>query len=179
MGNVLSSNRYVKPPGYRTILAPAGYKPFNGFLGGDKSYGPRLVTAQAYLFTFLDAPDDLSTITIFDGGASEVFTFTYGGAPGAGIIPLAVGGGTAAQAAAAALVVFQEQLSDWTSRAVSSVSTEIAAKEVGIFMSAARSDAVNVGLANSTPEIGNVLPARFGRNYGFLSAGAVFPPESS
>jgi len=115
---------YLKPPGYNTLnmvngLVGRWYKPFNQYISGSQAYGIGGPSAQVATFVFSAAPADLSQITVPDGPVNQpggpnlkTFTFTYSGSPGAGIIPLVAGGGTAAQAATAAYNAMLSQLTN-------------------------------------------------------------------
>ncbi len=162
----LASNRLIKPSGYRSLVQPTGYRPFNGFLGGDKTSGPRRVTAQQNQLLFGGVPATLSTLTI----NGQVFTFEWAGAPGVGKIPLVAGGGTAVQATTAALAVLQAQLLDWTTTQTASNVLLIVQKQVGTAY-AVSTLLTNIVLTPVASAIGSVLPASLGRVFGFLSAG--------
>ncbi len=117
---------YAKPTGYKYSGLTAGatrYKPNNGFLSGNMNYAPGAPTAKRSVFAFSAAPGNASTLTVQDGAPNNpasparVFTFTWAGAPGTGVIPLVAGGGTATQAAAAAAVALNAQLTGWTATA--------------------------------------------------------------
>lgn len=113
---------YPKPSGYATSRLVAGsqsYKPFNNYLSGSMRYAPNRPQRQSLSLTFNAAPANGSQLVIQDGppnspgSSTKTFTFTYSGSPGAGIIPLVAGGGTAAQAATATQVALAAQLSTW------------------------------------------------------------------
>ncbi len=167
MAGVLSSNRYTKPAGYRTITPPSRYRPFNGFMGGDQRSGPRLITAQSATLTFSAAPADLSTLTI----GSTVFTYRWNGSPGAGTIVLVAGGGTAAQAATATQAILAAQLTTWTATLTAANVVTITNTVMGTIV-ALQQALANITIANTASAIGNVLCAKLGRIFGWLSAGA-------
>ncbi len=115
----MNTNRYSLPGGYLNtvsqLLANAlGYKRNNGFQG--PQYSPNAPGIQIVTLTFSAAPADNSTLIISDIDANGLlttvnFTYHWGGASGAGNIPLVAGGGTAAQAATATQVALAAQLS--------------------------------------------------------------------
>jgi hypothetical protein len=116
-------------PGYKNYVAggiagqlqngASAYKPNNYFKSGGMAYGPGEAGHLEIVLTFGGVPVDLSNLEIKDGLPQDpatpttTFTYTYGGAPGAGIIPLVGGGGTAAQAAAATQLALSAQLDNW------------------------------------------------------------------
>ncbi len=145
----------------------------NGYTSGSQSYGAGAPTAEILTLTFSAAPADLSQILVPDGingsgTPTTTFTFRWGGAPGAGNIPLVGGGGTAAQAATAAQVALAAQLSNWTVTNPSSGVTRLTMKQKGFNISAAAIAAFLVGVTNITLaatafSIGLVIPGRFGK----------------
>lgn len=162
---------YPKPAGYKYSGLTAGaskYKPNNGSLSGNSRYAPGAPTAQRRVYNFTAAPGDLSTLTVGDGPANDpdspasVFTFTWNGAPGAGVIPLVAGGGTAAQAAVAATNVLNAQLDNWTVE-VSVDTISMTRKDVGVNSTVTPQVAANMNLVNSvTAAPTAVLPGRVG-----------------
>lgn len=163
---ILASNRYVKPSGYRTITPPSAYKPFNGYLGGDKTWGPRLVTAQSLGLLFAGVPADLSVLTI----EGQAFTFKWNVPSSPGVIPLVAGGGTIAQAATSALTVLGDELVGWTVTQTASDILRATKNEVGENASWLQVN-TNITISNNLFVIGNVLPAKAGKCFGVLSAG--------
>lgn len=165
------NNHYSKPPGYRTIAAPSRYKPFNGFIGPSIA---RYASSQSSTLTFSAAPTDTSTITVNDGPPqasstpTTVFTFAYAGAPGAGVIPLVAGGGTAAQAATAAQVALAAQLTNWRVTNPSAGVLVLERKQPGVAAVVSRSDAAHIAIAFSAAVSLALLPGKFGRSYCFL-----------
>ncbi len=169
---------YAKPAGYnagRLISGSQRYKPFNmglaangqGLIQGNTSYSPA-VPSMRVPYSFSAAPANNATITIPDGPTNRVFTFTYAGSPGAGVIPLVAGGGTAAQAATASQVAMAAQLRNWVVTNPSSAVLVLVSRNgynpgISNFVTPA-----NITLGAWTSLLGNVLPARFGKNYAFL-----------
>lgn len=110
---------YARPAGYKYDSLIAGairYKPNNGFVNsnGMSGYTPGGFTPQRVNGAVSAAPADGSQIQVQDAVGVKTFTYVWNGAPGAGIIPLVAGGGTAAQAATAASVALAAQLVGWT-----------------------------------------------------------------
>lgn len=170
-GVVQPSNRYLKPAGYKTYIARGAsrYKPFNGYVSGGDSYGPRQVTAATDTIAFSAAPTNLATLTIPDGATNNAavksFVFTYSGSPGALVIPLVAGGGTAAQAATATQVALAAQLTNWVVTLASATSVLLTSKQAGINPIIVTSDVVHISIAPSASSIGNVHPGKAGNVY--------------
>ena len=168
------SNRYSKP--YRNWLSAGakGYKPFNGFIGGDVAYGPRVVSLASLQFNFVGVPANGSSVQIPDGPPNSPgtptlnFVYTYSGAPGPGIIPLVAGGGTAAQAAAATQLAMAAQLTKWTVTNPSAIIVLLVQKQPGISPSPIFTGATNISVVASLSAIGNVLPGRSGKIYSIM-----------
>jgi hypothetical protein len=184
---------YPKPPGYNTLAFVNGlngrsYKPYNGYVSGSQAYAPGAPSHQALTITFLAIPNDGTDLVVPDGpgnnpgGDLVTFTYDYGGAPGAGVIPLLAGGGNATQAAAATVAVLQAQLSNWTVTTPSAGVVKMVYNPAGFNLSSdlieeMTVDMINTGLegpATSTSTLlagsSAVLPGRFGVNYCFLPA---------
>jgi hypothetical protein len=168
---------YPKPPGYNVQTPPAGYKVFNNYISGSQNYAPGSPSAQRVTFTFSAAPDDLSQITVPDGPVNlpggpnvKTFTFTYGGSPGAGIIPLVMGGGTAAQAATAAYTAMLAQLENWTPTNPTPTVLVLESLQRGVTLGPGLVGNTHAALSGVASTFGEVLPARFGKNYAVLSA---------
>jgi len=162
---------YRKPAGYRVgnlITGAQRYKRYNNSLAGAIPYLPGAPSAKTETYNFTAAPADTSTLTL--GGV--VFTFTYGGAPGAGIIPLVGGGGTAAQAAAATKLAVETQLPNVWSVTVATSFATFTARQIGInpAITPSVAPASNMAAITGTPStFGNLLPARFGKSGAFVS----------
>lgn len=164
-------SRYAMPAGYRRIAAPAGYKIFNNFRSGSKWYAPGAPTGFfSEIFNFVGAPANGSQIIVPDGpignpnGTLRTFTFTWAGSPGAGIIPLVAGGGTAAQAATAAQVAMSAQLSHWDVDNPSSAVLTLLQNQQGVSTPTTRVGTTNMSLVNGTSvSPGAFVPARIGR----------------
>jgi len=173
-GALSPSNQYKRPAGYavaRLIAGSSRYKPFNGYKGGDMNYAPDTNSAEIITLNFSAAPTDLSTISVPDAGhATQIFTFTYGGSPGIGVIPLVSGGGTAAQAATAAAAAFA-QLFSWVITNPVAAQVVLVSKVRGINPVLAISDVVHISQGNSLASVGPVVPGRFGKLYCFFPAG--------
>jgi hypothetical protein len=168
---------YAKPIGYDTrMFAQASliFRPWNGFVSGDRRLSPIISTFRTLTLTFSAAPDDLSEIDVPDGGAQEPgqadtnFVFTWGGAPGAGIIPLVGGGGTAAQAATATSVAFNTQLVNWTVTNPSAGVVVMVSRWPGINPGITLTGVTNIGQTILAAVLGASLPGRFGKNFCFL-----------
>lgn len=169
------TNRYSLPPGYavskylNSAANPTSrYLPNNGFTS-KSPYAPNVGTAQRILLTFSGVPADASTIIVADidgTGAiiAKTFTFTYGGSPGAGIIPLVGGGGTTIQATAATLLAFQQQLLSWVETSISNVSFWITRNIVGITSAAISGSQATISpsAVSGAAVALTVLPVRFG-----------------
>lgn len=179
MGLASLSNQYARPLGYKVARLIAGaskYLPFNGFVSGGMNYAPNVVTAKIVNLTFSAAPTDGSTLTIQDGpptnpGApNRVFAFTYGGSPGAGIIPLVSGGGTAAQAAAATQLALAAQLTNWTVTIPvgAPLVVLLVAKNRGFNPTVVNSDVTHIAKGESGSTQNPVIPGRAGRIGGFF-----------
>jgi len=162
---------YPKPSGYRSIYQP--YTPFNqvssavGIFGGNMSYAPGLPSIRVP-FNFSAAPPDLSTFHIPDGATVKIFTFTYSGSPGAGIIPLVAGGGTAAQAATASQVALASQLTKWTVTNPSAGVLVLVSKLGYVPNTSNFTMATNLTMGAFLISFAPVVPGRFGKNYCFL-----------
>jgi hypothetical protein len=167
--------RYNKPAGYNTLWLINGvkgqsYKLNNGFLSGNERYAPSRYGFQVSTLTFSAAPADGSQITVPDGPAGlKTFTFTYGGAPGAGIIPLVGGGGTAAQAATATQVALEAQLSNWTATNPSAGITVLTSKIRGYNLGVGLVGNTHITISLVLATLTQALPARFGRSFCFLA----------
>jgi len=162
---------YRKPAGYQVgnlIVGAQRYKRYNNALQQAIPYLPGAPNAFTATYNFTAAPADTSTLTI--GGV--VFTFTWAGAPGAGIIPLVAGGGTAAQAAAATKLAVETQLPGiWTVTVATTFATFIA-RQIGInpVITPSVAPASNMAAITGLPStFGNLLPARFGKVGAFVS----------
>ena len=166
---------YPKPTGYRYAGLTTGsrkYLPFNNFASGNMAYAPGSPSAKSVSFTFSAAPANGSSLTIFNGVTNVAFTYTYSGSPGAGVIPLVAGGGTAAQAATATQVALAAQLTNWTVTNPSAGQVQLVYKIRGIdgfFSSTGTLNLAAPGFIIAGPTFPSVLPARFGKNYAFLS----------
>jgi len=180
-------SRYSKPPGYNTLhlvngLNGRSYKPYNGFISGSENYAPGQYSPQVATLTFASAPDDLSTIDIPDGPTSapgtptKTFTFVYGGAPGVGVIPLDVGGGTAAQAVTAAVNVLAAQLTYWSVLASAATVLRLTSRQPGVNTLVVVEDTASITLSTVLASLLTVLPARFGKNYAWLANDTVNVP---
>jgi hypothetical protein len=133
---------YAKPAGYKyagLINGATRYRPFNNFLSGNMRYAPNRPTRMSLDFNFTGTPANGSQITVPDGPPNQpggpnlkTFTFTYGASPGAGIIPLVGGGGTAAQAATAATAALAAQLTNWITSNPSAGHMTITANQRGV-----------------------------------------------
>lgn len=176
---------YAKPTGYNTLCfqaAQAIYRPNNGALNSQvMRYGPVLNTKRRLTITFSAAPDDLSELHVQDGsyGALDTptrdFVFTYGGSPGTGVIPLVMGGGTAAQAATATFTALAAELTHWD---VSNPSAGVVVLEshlAGVNPTLTDTGDTNTGVSILAADVGVVLPGKFGKNYCYLPDTA--PPE--
>ncbi len=158
---------YLKPGGYKYSGLKAGatgYKPFNGFLGSAVGFNPGLALNSAYNFSA--APADGSQIKLPYG---KVYTFVWNGSPAPGVIPLVAGGGTAAQAAAAATLAMAAQSPGW------SITNPSATQLVLLSPGGTAPAIVLVGVTNMSllgpvnVAVRGTSPARFGKNYAFLS----------
>lgn len=165
------------------------YRPYNNFPSGSMAYVPGGASSpEVITITFDFIPDDLSVMTVPDGVGQAAgvpttnFTYTYNGAPGAGIIPLVAGGGTAAQAATATQVALAAQLTNWAVTNPSAgvvvmtrlqagfnlTAAELAALTADLINTPNESSAVTVGVTESS--FGLIIPGRFGKNYCILPA---------
>ena len=172
------SNRYSAPTGYSNAIAPLingapKYIANNGFV--QAPYAPSASGYQVATITFSAAPADGSTLIVPDGlGGSKTFTFTYGGAPGAGIIPLVAGGGTSAQAATATATALAAQLTTWTA-------TNLVTNRVTLNSLIPARNIVLTGTqatgayAYNAPTQGNTIPASIGGRPASLPYSAAFP----
>jgi len=147
----------------------------NGYVSGSQNYGAGAPSAERITLTFASAPANGSSLAVPDGingsgTPTRTFTFTYGGSPGSGIIPLVSGGGTAAQAATATQVALAAQLTNWTVTNPSSGVVVMVRNQKGFNTTAAQRTAFLVGTTNITlgdtqSSFGLVVPGRFGKNY--------------
>ncbi len=169
----------AKPPGYKyagLTNGAKGYKRFNNAAAQATPYLPGTPKAFSATYQFTAAPADTSTLSIQDIGPSntlitKLFTYHWAGSPGAGLIPLVGGGGTAAQAAAATKLALDAQLNNWIISVLVDVIT-FTAKQVGVSytITPSSSPAAHMNLLTGvSPTFGLVLPARFGKNYALLS----------
>lgn len=182
---------YLKPPGYKTVFDGYGlytssptamYKPFNNFVSGSMKYSPQgLPGYLSYTLNFSAAPADGSQLILANspGESPVTFTFTYNGAPGAGVIPLVAGGGTAAQAATATQVALAAQLLKWVATNPSAGLVGLTYSARGIYLPLTTVGVVNFTTITTLPSFGAVLPARFGKNYAVMSGTPVDVPEES
>lgn len=169
---------YPKPSGYDVQFLYAGnnvFRPYNRFLSGGMRYAPAAPTAQVHTLTFSAAPDDTSALLIPDvnpvTGVMSVITmtFTYAGSPGAGIIPLVAGGGTAAQAATAAMTAIQAQpFYSWIATNPSAGVLKLTSRPLGARSAPGLSGTTNATLATTESVFGRAIPGRFGKNYCYL-----------
>ncbi len=179
--------RYSKPTGYNTLCFTNGqsgrsYKPWNGFNNGSQ-YAPGNLSPRIVTLTFTGTPADNSQIIIPDGpfndpaSGNKTFTFDWGGSPGAGIIPLAVGGGTAAQAATAAQNVLSAQLTQWTVNLTSATTLVITSRQP-ITVGPSQVGVTNITLTTVLAGLRAILPARFGKVYAWLANDTVSVPTA-
>jgi len=155
---------YAKPIGYRIMNSPGGYKIFNDYPSA-LYYSPNR-PRRSFPYFFTAAPDNGSGISIPGFG---IFTFTWGGAPGAGIIPLVGGGGTADQAATAAQVALSAQLPGW-SVTNPSAATLVLMSPPGTLPTVTLLLDPNMDLgSNGAFTFAGVVPGRFGQNYCFMA----------
>jgi hypothetical protein len=163
---------YAKPTGYKYSGLTAGasrYKPNNGFISGNQNYAPGAPNKKSITYNFVGAPANASTFTVQDGppnspgSPTRVFTFTWGGSAGTGVIPLVAGGGTAAQAAVAAQAALSGQLTTWTVT-VNGTAISLVQKQKGINPTTTPSGTSNMNAVTGvTSAPTTVLPGRAGR----------------
>ncbi len=169
--------------GYATAWLTNGIfrKINNGFVSGSQNYGAGSPSAEVLTITFSGAPaDGTSGLAVPDGingsgTPTTNFTYHWAGAPGAGLIPLVGGGGTAAQAATATQVALAAQLNNWTVTNPSSGVVKMVMKQKGFNISAAAIAGFLTGVTNAVlvatgRTFGLVIPGRFGKNYCTLPA---------
>jgi len=179
--------RYSKPIGYNTecfnSLSSKAYKPFNGYMSGSENYAPGQYSPQVATLTFgASAPADTSSITVPDGPANDPgtptdsFVFTWGGAPGAGIIPLVGGGGTAAQAATATQVALSAQLSQWIVELTAPTVVRLTSRQPGVNIGPGLVGATGITITTVLAALRALLPARFGKNFAWLANDTVDVP---
>lgn len=184
---------YRKPNGYNVSALLAGssrYKPFNNSpnSGSLMSYGAGVPSNYSVLFEFNAVPPDGTTFDIPDGLGPDpstpttTLTFVYGGAPGPGIVPLAVGGGTIDAMLIALLSVVNTQIDNWTGVANATDDT---------FLFTYNPKGINpnptiVVTGMTIPDLvavitsasfGRVLPAIFGKNFAILDGTSAAIPE--
>jgi hypothetical protein len=163
--------RYAKPSGYRSLSQPIGYKVFNNYISGDQYYSPSAPSKYSISYNFVGAPANGSQIQVQDGPTLKTFTYTYSGSPGAGIIPLVAGGGTAAQAATAAQVAMAAQLTYWTVTNPSSAALTMVNNLRGQNVAPVRVGTTNMSpVGGASPTWSAVLPARVGQMLGILGS---------
>lgn len=158
---------YPKPAGYQTSALAIGsqsYKPFNGYRQG---FGPVQITSEVFTLTFSAAPDDGSGFNI--DFPTIAFAYAYGGSPGAGVIPLVMGGGTAAQAATATQVALAAQIGDdWEVTNPSSGVVVMSPRQKGRVVTFDIDLDPNFTVETDLPTFSNVIPGKFGKNYCFM-----------
>ena len=169
---------YAKPIGYNTLsfaYASSIYRPFNDYPSGmNQAYSPAVGRSRRLTLTFSAAPDDLSGFSVPDGAPSDPnspltsFVFTYGGAPGAGIIPLVGGCGTAAQAATATQVALAAQLGNWDVTNPSAGVVLMVYQFPGLNPALTILGDPNFSISTLSGNFGATLPGRFGKNFCFL-----------
>lgn len=163
--------RYKLPPGYKRQAQPAGYKVFNNFNSGSKWYAPGAPTGFfSVTYNFVGTPANGSQLIVPDGpignpnAVLKTFTFTWAGSPGAGIIPLVAGGGTAAQAATAAATALNAQLTNWTATNGGSGVLTMDQEQQGISTPITRVGTTNMSPVTGTAvEAGAIVPGCFGK----------------
>lgn len=151
------------------------YKPNNGYmLSGNQRYAPFApARGQILTLTFTAAPADGKVLTVLDGVPNSPgtpalgFTYTYGGSPGAGIIPLVGGGGTAAQAATATQVALAAQVTNWIVTNPSAGVVQMQSRFKGLNLTVAQVVTMLGTIANLTIALTNatqalVVPGRAG-----------------
>jgi len=171
-------SRYSKPAGYRTIAQPAGYKIFNNFTSGSKWYAPGAPTGFfSTSYNFVGAPANGSQIIVPDGPLGSpnsvltTLTFTWGGSPGPGVIPLVAGGGTAAQAAAATALAFEDLITHWLAENPSGSSLTLTQMQQGISTPLTLVGTTNMNAVTGNPVVnGAFVVGRFGKNYAVMPA---------
>ncbi len=178
--------RYSKPIGYNTMGLTSQrnvYKPFNGFASGSGAYAPGNYSAQTNTLAFTGTPANGSQITVPDGPVNQpstpnlkTFTFTWAGSPGAGIIPLVAGGGTAAQAATAASVALAAQLTNWSVALTAATVVRLTSLQPSVNVSSGLVGATNITLTTVLSAIRAVLPCIRGRGFGWLANDTVSVP---
>lgn len=176
-------SRYSKPAGYATSfldLTNRVYRAFNGYVSGSAEYAPSRFSYQTVTFTFGAAPATLSQITVPDGPNNQpstpnlkTFTFTWAGSPGAGIIPLVAGGGTAAQAATAAMTTLNAQLTNWVATNPSAGVMVLTSRLRGMNVGPGLVGATNITLTTLLAGLTKALPAAAGKVRGWLSGGST------
>jgi len=170
--------RFIMPAGYTNatlafLKGAIRYKAFSGSLNAAKSSSIGSPTKEVLTLTFSAAPENNSVINVPDSNAAEFntvtqFTYVYGGSPGAGVIPLVSGGGTAAQAATATQVALAAQLGGW----------DVTNPSAGVVVLVNRLPGFNVFITSGSIHIlnmtekaalsfGQQVPGRFGRNFCF------------
>lgn len=159
------------------INGASRYKPYNGALSGSQGYAPWAFGAQVLTLTFSAAPADTSQLIIPEGPPNNpgtpslMFTYTYGGSPGSGVIPLVSGGGTAAQAATATVTALLAQpITKWTPTNPSAGVVQLRAKQRGVNLTAAQiaamlSGTTHITITQTPASQALVVPGSAGRVY--------------
>lgn len=170
---------YAKPSGYATYLYDLTnrvYRAFNGYVSGSGYYAPTRFSFQTVTFTFGGAPANLSQITVPDGPNNQpstpnlkTFTFTWAGSPGAGIIPLVGGGGTAAQAATASMTALNAQLTNWVATNPSSGVMVLTSRLRGMNVGPGLVGATGITLTTVLAGLTKALPGAAGKVKAWLS----------
>ena len=176
---------YTKPVGYNTLFlayASGIYRPYNDFVSGmSMAYSPAVGNERRLTLTFSAAPDDLSGLAVDDGSPANPgqlptsLIYTWAGSPGAGIIPLVAGGGTAAQAATATQVAMAAQLDNWIVTNPSAGVVVMVYQFDGLNPEVDQLGDPNVGISLISGAFGATLPGRFGKNFCFMPD--TVPPE--
>ncbi len=156
------------------------YKRFNNAVSGSMAYGAGAPTRERLVLTFSAAPANGSGLSIPNGPPNNpnspavVFTFTWAGSPGAGVIPLVGGGGTAAQAATAAQVAIAAQVSNWVATNPSSGELDLVSVYPGLIVPATVISggmligSTNITIAATPPTFGQLVPGRGAKAFSFL-----------
>ncbi len=186
MASSIVTNRLTLPFSYKTgvLSGPlVKYLPFNG--GGNSPGTIRLGGTQS--FTIGSVPADLSTFILnAPNGQSYTFQFVYNASVQTlGIkIPLPLSGAsTAAQVRAAIMGIMSLSGAfdingvfrsfPWVALSLLTTSFEIDWRVAGALVPVSGTQAtisVNTAVAQSIARTNNVVPARFGKNYAWMSA---------